>query len=405
MEATYSAARTTGLVDSFGQMNFGACVLGDQRLVKRAVLSADALLRHPGGTLPHKLPRKELLGFYDLANNPKVNHQNMLTAHQQHTRAAMQDCRGTVLVIHDTTEADYSGLAIADLGQIGHGGNRGLLLHNVLAVGYAQRQVLGLVGQFVHVRRRVPRGEGKAARRRHPQRESRLWVRGVEAVGAAPTGKQWVNLMDRGGDSYESLARQEHGGQFYVVRSQTSRHIEVLDAGGRRRRAKLHSWARKRPTLGQRTVNVAAQEGQPARQVQVRVAAGAVRLVPPRQRCGEYTVRPLDVWVVHVQEIDAPRGVAALEWFLLTNVPTATRKQAWERVDWYECRPLIEEYHKAQKTGCGMELPQFTTRKALEVTIAMTWVHGLLRGFTGGPGAQPVVGQAVVVAAPQGAQS
>ena len=32
---------------------------------------------------------------------------------------------------------------------------------------------------------------------------------------------------------------------------------------------------------------------------------------------------------------------------------------------------MIEELHKAQKTGCGMELPQFTTRKALEVTIGV----------------------------------
>jgi hypothetical protein len=63
--------------------------------------------------------------------------------------------------------------------------------------------------------------------------------------------------------------------------------------------------------------------------------------------------------------------VEALEWFLLTNVAAVTKKEAWERVDWYECRPIIEEYHKAQKTGCGMELPQFTTRKALEVTIAL----------------------------------
>ena len=65
MEATHSASQTAGLVGSFGQAHFGFCVLGDQRLVKRAVVTADALLRHPGGTLPHKLPRKELLGFYD----------------------------------------------------------------------------------------------------------------------------------------------------------------------------------------------------------------------------------------------------------------------------------------------------------------------------------------------------
>ena len=76
-------------------------------------------------------------------------------------------------------------------------------------------------------------------------------------------------------------------------------------------------------------------------------------------------------WVVQVKELEAPAGQEPLEWILLTNKPTATRAEAWERVDWYECRPMIEEYHKTQKTGCGIEEPPFTTRKAMEVMIAL----------------------------------
>ena len=91
----------------------------------------------------------------------------------------------------------------------------------------------------------------------------------------------------------------------------------------------------------------------------------------PHVKCGEHGRLPLMAWVSVVKEIDAPRGQEPLEWILLTNVPTQAREQAWERVDGYQCRPMIEEYHKAQKTGCGMEEPRFTTRKALEVSIAM----------------------------------
>src|SRR5258707_3800725 len=74
---------------------------------------------------------------------------------------------------------------------------------------------------------------------------------------------------------------------------------------------------------------------------------------------------------IHVKELEPPAGQQALEWILLTNRPAATRAQAWERVDWYQCRPMVEELHKCQKTGCGMELFQFTTRKALEGSVAM----------------------------------
>ena len=37
----------------------------------------------------------------------------------------------------------------------------------------------------------------------------------------------------------------------------------------------------------------------------------------------------------------------------------------------YACRWLIEDYHKAQKTGCGMEELQMTTRHGLDNAIAL----------------------------------
>jgi hypothetical protein len=86
----------------FGQEHFGRCALGDKRLTARAVSAADALMRHPGGTLPAKLPRAQLCGFYDFANNVKVNHDNVLACHRRRTREHMCRCPGTVLVVHAT---------------------------------------------------------------------------------------------------------------------------------------------------------------------------------------------------------------------------------------------------------------------------------------------------------------
>lgn len=97
----------------------------------------------------------------------------------------------------------------------------------------------------------------------------------------------------------------------------------------------------------------------------VRVVAGPVTLLVPRVQYGEHGNEPLAAWVVCVQE------QAPLEWILLSNAPTETAEGAWERVDWYACRPIVGEYHKARETGCGMERPQFTTLHALQVTMAM----------------------------------
>jgi hypothetical protein len=52
--------------------------------------------------------------------------------------------------------------------------------------------------------------------------------------------------------------------------------------------------------------------------------------------------------------------------------------EAWERVAWYLIRWIIEEYHKAQKTGCTLESPQFETAAALQPMVAVLSVVAVL---------------------------
>jgi hypothetical protein len=134
---------------------------------------------------------------------------------------------------------------------------------------------------------------------------------------------------------------------------------------------KLHAHARSLTTLGTRTVKVSANAGRAARHATVRVASGPVTLPAPRPKCGEHGDRPLATWVVHVRELDPPEGVDPLEWVLLTNVACAAPAEADERVAWYARRPVVEEFHKGQKSGCGIELPQLTGEARLEPVIAM----------------------------------
>ena len=330
MEAVcIGASAVRELTASFGVEHFGACDFNDRRLTARVVKTADAMMRHPGGTLPSKLNGPELLGFYDFANNRKVNHDNVLMGHIQRTRERMCATAGVKLIIHDTTEADFSGLDIDDLGPIGNGTCRGLLLHNVLAFDLEKREVIGLVGQFVHRRRKVPKGESPKAKREHPDRESRLWIKGVEAVGQVPAGQIWVNLNDRGGDSFENLEKQHLLGQWFCVRSKSNRRVQVKDSGGRMVWRKLHDWARRLPTLACKTVKVSANQGQPEREAKVRIAAGAVRVPAPHPKRGEHGSQPLDLWVVQVKEEGSPANTEALEWFILTNVPTEDKQQRW----------------------------------------------------------------------------
>ena len=91
----------------------------------------------------------------------------------------------------------------------------------------------------------------------------------------------------------------------------------------------------------------------------------------PKTRRGNYRNEPLKIWVMRAWEPNPPPGAEAVEWFLLTNLPVETVKQAWERVEWYCCRWVIEEFHKAQKTGCAIEDPQLTKAARLQPMIAL----------------------------------
>jgi hypothetical protein len=357
---------------TFGETHFGQAALGDPRRTRCLVRIADQIYRHPGGTLPAKLHEpKDYKAMDRLMNRPEATHAAVLQTHRQHTLRQLGQTDRVVLLLHDTTELDYSGLrSVADLGPIGGGHTRGFLCHNSLAFDPQRHEVLGLAHQILHRRRHVGRQEPVRAKRERLDRESRLWIDGVTAVGPAPEGCCWVHVADRGADTFEFLAQPWGPHDGFVMRSKVNRVIRRgHDPDGPK--DYLHTYARTLPLQGRRQVVVSARPGQAERQAVVAVAFAPVLLWPPHVRRGLYEKRPLPLWVVRVVEVDPPPGVKPLEWILLTNREVATLEDAWERVDWYECRWVIEEYHKAQKTGCAIEELQFTTSGALTPMIAL----------------------------------
>ena len=70
-------------------------------------------------------------------------------------------------------------------------------------------------------------------------------------------------------------------------------------------------------------------------------------------------------------EIDPPKDVERVEWILLTSLPVASFNDAWRILEYYEKRWLIEEYHKALKTGCRVESRQLQSKEGLERITAL----------------------------------
>ena len=367
------------LTHQFGQQHFGRAALRDRRRTRSLVDLADRLVRHPGGSLPEKFHDPNALRrCYDLLNCPHVTHAALLDAHRQATFAQVRQRGGTVLFLHDTTELDFTShpYMYAHLGQLGKGLGKGYLCHNSLAI-TPDKAVLGLVNQILHVRPQVPPGETVAQRRDREDRETLLWLQGVADLEPLAPGQRGVDVCDRGGDTFEFLDREVQLGRHFLVRSRHNRRISV-GHGADGRRTHLHAPLRTLPGQDLRDITIHDHDTGAVRIAQVRVACAAVRLWVPQNPRGHYQAAFLDVWAIRVWEATAPPEVEPVEWFLLTNVLVAGVVDAWERVAWYVCRWVIEEYHKAQKTGCRIEDPRCTTVAALQPLIALLSVVALV---------------------------
>ena len=356
----------------FGRLNFGAAEFGDQRLTKRLIRIADRIIQHPGGSLPEKMESPaELEGLYRFANNPKVSHQKILESHRQKTWQEIVSGQRTVYFLFDGTELDFSGLkSNPDLGPIGGGLNQGFLCHNGLAIYADTKECIGLISQVVALRGKPVENETRAQLRAREDRESRLWIKGVQQTGPIPVGCKVVDVADRGADTFEFLDYEVNHGRLVLIRSKLNRPcFRGHDETGEE--IKLHDALRKQASQARRTIKIGAKAGRPARTAETSIAWMEVRLRAPRQPCGEHGKDPLRMWALRVWEEDPPEGKQGVEWFLLTNDPVRTVADACERVGGYESRWVIEEYHKGMKTGMGIEELQFATGAALKATIAI----------------------------------
>jgi hypothetical protein len=363
---------------SFAQKNFGGANLGHKTRNAALVRTATRICRHPGGTLPHKMASPAAYKSMDnLMNRPEVNHASVLASHQQCTREKMAAHPGPLLIVHDTTELDYSGLSIPELGQIGNGGGRGYECHNSLVVDPNNREAIGLINQILHVRAKVDPKEGTKAKRERKNRESRLWSIAVKGLERVPAGKRWLDVCDRGADIFEFLATEKKLGRSCVVRARHDRTIKASHDGTGPNQ-KLFAYLRSLDALGTKSKRVFDEAEKADRQVTLSVSAAPVLLLVPRVRQGEYEDKPIQAWGVRVWEESPPAGVQALEWFLVTYEVVETVTQALEICSYYECRFVVEEYHKAKKTGCHIEHLQFETAEALQPMIGLLSVVAIM---------------------------
>ena len=347
------------------------------RFQSRLVHTAAALATRPRGTLPHRLDWAELKGAYRLVH-AITRPDAVQDVHRQRTRERMAAVRTPLLIIHDTTQLDFSSHpAVADqLGPIGDGAEcaRGFVQHNTLVVDPDGSQLLGLIHQQTFLRTPRPAGETRAARYRRSDRESLVWTRGIEAVGRPGAGRPWVHVGDRGADFFGAMATARTWGTHFLFRLAHDRKLQGASSGDDEPTHLLEA-ARQVEAVTTAAVDVAGRGGRPARTATVKL--GAVRLTIRATRADPLwrNQPPIALSVIRIWEENPPPGAEPLEWILGTDLADLSPEGLLRYQSWYEWRwRTMEEYHKAQKTGCRIEDLRFETRERLQTAIALVSV-------------------------------
>jgi Transposase DNA-binding/Transposase DDE domain len=355
--------------EEWAESNFGTCALGDVRRTRRAVKVAKQMVEYPDGSTPDQIECwGDLKAAYRLFDCEDVTFTALAEPHWQQTRA---QATGTVLLLGDTTETDYGiHREVPGLGPTGDGYGYGFLLHSSLMVEAHSEQVIGLAGQELFYRRPAPRGEN-SYRLKQRRRESEVWGRVIDSVGPAPAGARFIHVFDRGADNLEVFCHLEAQRCDWVIRAAQG-HRKVRDAA--EHSLALQAALDAQPLLGSYQLHVRAAKNRPARQATLEVRATQVTIHCPKRKTAYLKAigfETLTQWVVEAWEPNPPKGVQRLHWILWTSLPSVSFAQAWQVIEYYERRWLIEEFHKALKTGCRLESRQYQTAARLEAVTAI----------------------------------
>lgn len=271
-----------------------------------------------------------------------------------------------VLAIQDSSEIDFRTKPERrrGLGEIGKGkGRHGALLHAMLAIDADDGTCLGLVGGTVYTRAgrvAVPHGQ-----RALEDKESRRWLATADTAKALLRQADCVTVVaDRESDIYAEWATLPDAKFHLLTRVM---HDRSLAQGGT-----LHRAADEFSFEATRVVELAASAKRAARSAVLSLRFGKVEISrPPRPGIKDL---PASVRLTLVEAVERapPADVEPVHWRLLTTHAVTDARAAWQIVDWYRQRWIIEQLFRVLKTqGFRIEDSQLNSADILLKLVAL----------------------------------
>ena len=329
----------------------------------KATMSADSIPHASGSPAATK-------AAYEFLSNPRV--QSTIIEHAVTGSTANACCdESVVLVVHDTTTANFTGsTTIPELGPIDSGFlAKGVHIHTSLVLD-TTGVVVGIGAQQIWVR--PPESPGKKPPKEDEDKESYKWIQGIEQVneslwdaayrnGQTAPPRQ-IHLGDREADTCDTLQTIDDIGQSCVIRSVQNRTVDdPLHLA--------HDAVRGRAVIGEAELLVPRKGQSVERLATVEIRVLQTTLVSnPTKHPNAWSMQ---FTLVEVYESNPPVGTTGLHWLLWTREPADTLNQALRVVALYKFRWKIEDFHFAYKSGCRVEDLRLRDFQALAKALRM----------------------------------
>ncbi len=349
-------------MNTWGEDTFRNCDLGDQRRTQRLMAMGNAFADNIGASMVSACDGDEaqIEATYRFARNKQISSEAILSGGFKSTHDLAIKESSPLLAIEDTTTLSYSHKVSENLGHTSSTDTskaRGFHVHSVLLVNPLNKRTVGLIEQRWWIRDKTTFGKSRSRKTEaYEDKESFKWQEASQQVSERLGEKmsEVISVCDREADIYDYLSYKEGAEQRYIVRAYGNRKISSTEGG------KLFAYQESLPILGYYSVDVQQKGGRKSRKPKVELRATSVDIQAPSYY-GTKRERPksLRVNVVFATEYISDKSCInseeKLRWVLLTSEPVNTYEEALRVIRSYELRWRIEDYHKALKSGVGIE--------------------------------------------------
>lgn len=289
--------------------------------------------------------------------------QQILASHRASV-VERANAQAVVLAIQDTTDLDFSSLKqTSGLGFINQSQQQGIKVHSCFAVSGGGAP-LGMLHQHCWTRQERTGKRGERRKKATCDKESQRWL---DTLTAAEQGIDesvcLVHVGDREADIYDLFVQPRRNYSQLLIRAEHNRKVQhELDY--------LMPTMEHAPVLGEHTIELERNPERATRRATLTIRAMQVTLAVPRHHKASKDCQPVTLNVLLVEELTPPPEGKPIRWLLFTTLPIDTFEQAWQCVQWYSLRWLIERFHFTLKSGCRIEQLQLETAPRLLNALA-----------------------------------